>query len=54
MLTVAIGESTMTRVKVQLWYNWFKEGRENVNKDARSVRLSTLKTDENIDANDFG
>ena len=31
MLTVALGESTMSRTQVQLWYNRFKEVRENVN-----------------------
>ena len=31
MLTVAFGESTMSRTQVQLWYNQFKEGREDVN-----------------------
>ena len=31
MLTVAFGESIMSRTQVQLQYNRFKEGRENVN-----------------------
>ena len=35
MLTVTFGESTMSRTQVQLWYNWFKEGRENINDYAR-------------------
>ena len=26
MLTVAFGDSTMSRTKVQLWYNGFKGG----------------------------
>ena len=30
MLTIAFGESTMSRTQVQLWYNRFKEGREDV------------------------
>ena len=34
MLTVAFGETTISRKQVQLWYNWFKEGREDVNDDA--------------------
>lgn len=50
MLTVAFGESTMSRTQVQLWYNRFKEGREDVNDDARPGRPSTSTTDENIDA----
>ena len=31
MLTAAFGESTMSRTQVQLWYKWFKEGREDAN-----------------------
>ena len=50
MLTVEFGESTMTRTQVQLWYNRFKEGQENVNENARPGRPSTLTTDENIEA----
>ena len=42
--------STMSRIQVQLWYNRFKEGRENVNGDARPGRPSTSTTDENIEA----
>ena len=33
-----------------MWYNRFKQGRENVNDDARSKPASTSTTDENIDA----
>ena len=47
MLTLAFGESTMSRTLVQL-YNRFKEGREDVNNDARPGRPNTLITDENI------
>ena len=36
--------------QVQLWHNWFKEGREDINDDARPGRPSTSKTDENIEA----
>ena len=45
MLTVGFGESTMSRTQVQLWYNSFKEGRENVNDDARANQqpMKTLK-----------
>ena len=38
------------RTQVQLWYNRFKEGREDVNDDARPGRPSTSKTNENIKA----
>ena len=40
----------MSRTQVQLWYNRFKEGRKDVNDDARSGRPSTSTTDENIEA----
>ena len=50
MLTVAFGESSISRIQVQLWYNRFKKGREEVNTDARSSRPNTLTTDENIKA----
>ena len=33
-----------------MWYNRFKEGRENVNDGARPGRPSTSTTDENIEA----
>ena len=50
MLTVAFVKSTISRLQVQLWYNWFKEGREYVNDNARADRRSTSTTDENIEA----
>ena len=50
MLTVAFGESTLSRTQVQLWYNRFKEGREDINDDARPGRPSTSTTDKNIEA----
>ena len=50
MLTVTFGESTMSTTQVQLWYNLFKEGREDVNDNTRRGRLSTSITDENIEA----
>ena len=34
MLTVAFGQSTISRRQVQLWYNWFKEDREDINDNA--------------------
>ena len=46
----AFGESTVNRTQVQLCYNRFKEGRQNVNDDARPGRPNTLTTDENIEA----
>ena len=46
MLTVAFGESTMSRTQVQLRYYRFKQGRE----DARPNRPCTSTIDENIEA----
>ena len=43
MLTVAFGWSTMNRTQVQLWYNRFKKGREDVNDNARPQPMKTLK-----------
>ena len=50
MLTVAFGESTMSKTRVWLWYNQFKEYREDVKDDALPGRPSTSITDENIEA----
>ena len=49
MLTVALGKSTMNRTQVQLWYNRFKQGQEDVNDDASSCHPSTPTTNENIE-----
>ena len=38
LLTVAFDESTMSRTQVQLWYNRFKEGQEDVNDDASPMK----------------
>ena len=50
ILTVAFGESTKNRIQVQLWYNRFKEGQEDVNDDARSGRPRTSTTDAIVEA----
>ena len=50
MLTVAFGESTMSRTEFQVWYNRYKEVREDVNGDVRPGRPSTATSDENIEA----
>ena len=50
MFNMAFGESTMSRTQFQLWYNRFKEGREDVNNNARPGRPSTSTTDETIKA----
>ena len=49
MLTVSFGKSTMSRTQVQLWYNRFKEGREDVNDNACPSRPRTSTTDENLE-----
>ena len=50
ILTLAFGESTMSRTQVQLWYNRFTEGQEVANDDACPGRPSTSTTNENIAA----
>ena len=47
---MAFCESTTGRTQVQLWYNRFKEGREDVTDDTLSGHLSTSKTDDHIEA----
>ena len=47
---MTFGKSTLSRTQIQLWYNRFKEGREDINDDARPGRSSTLTTDEIIAA----
>ena len=49
MLTVVFGESTMSRTQVQLQYNRFEEGREDVNDDVRPGQTRMSTTDENIE-----
>ena len=49
MLSVAFGESTKSRTQVQLRYNTFKEGREDVNDDACPGWFSTSTADGNIE-----
>ena len=49
ILTVAFGESTMSRAQVQFRYNRFNEHREDVNDEARG-RPSSSTTDDNIKA----
>ena len=47
---MAFGEYAISRTQVQLLDNRFKESRENINDGARPGRLSTSRTDENIEA----
>ena len=50
MLTVAFGDSTVNRTQVQLCDNRFKEGRQDVNDNARPGGPSMSRTYENIEA----
>ena len=50
MLTVAFGEPDTSRTQIQLWCNRFREGRGDVNDDARPGRQSISTIDENIEA----
>ena len=50
MSIVAFDDSAMSRTHVQLWYNWFKEGREYVDDDACPGRPRMSTTDEHIEA----
>ena len=52
MLTVVFVGFAMSWTQVQLCYNRFKEGREDVIVDAPSVLPSTSTTDKNIEAVD--
>ncbi|XP_018337789.1 PREDICTED: putative uncharacterized protein FLJ37770 [Trachymyrmex septentrionalis] len=49
MLTVAFGESTMSKTRVYEWYKRFKKSREDVEDDDRSGRPSTSITDDNVE-----
>ena len=49
MLTVKFGESIMSRTQVQLWYNRFEEGREDVNDKIFPDHLGMSTTKENIE-----
>ena len=48
MFTVAFGKSTMNRTQVQLCYNRFRDGREDVNDVFCPGRPSTSTVDEDI------
>ena len=50
ILTVAFGESTITKKGVQLRHNQFKEGQEDINNDSCLGLQSKSTTDKNIEA----
>ena len=43
MLTVVFGVSIMSRTQVQLWYNRFKEGREDFNRKSMLVLIARAR-----------
>ena len=45
MLTLTFGESTVSRTQVKLWYNRFKEDREDVKDDTRPDRPNISTTE---------
>ena len=49
LLTVAYGEYAMKESTVFEWQRWFKERRENVQDDPRSVKPKTQKKDADVD-----
>ena len=49
MLQQVYGDETMSRSRVCEWYKRFKEGREDVKDDPRSGRLSTSRTEANVE-----
>jgi len=48
-LKQAYGEHAMSRSQVFKWYKAFSEGRESIKDEPRSGRLSTSKTDNNVE-----
>ena len=50
MLTVAYGESALSKKNVYKWYKLLQNGREDANDEPRSGRPSTSTTDENLEA----
>ena len=49
LLTVAYGELSMKKSSVFEWHRRFKEGREDVQDDARSGQPKTQRKDANVD-----
>ncbi len=50
MIQTAYGDNTLSRTTVHMWFKWFKEGRDSIEDNKRSGRLSTRHTEENIAA----
>ena len=45
----AYGEHSLSGAQVFSWHKYFLEGREKVEEEPRAGRLSTLKTDDNVE-----
>jgi len=50
LINKAYGGAAMSRAIVYRWYPRFQDGREDVKDDARSGRLSSARTDENVES----
>ena len=50
LINKAYGSAVICRANVYRWYARFRDGREDVNDDARSGRPSTARTPENVES----
>jgi len=50
MIKKAFGDDSMSEAQIKLWYRCFKDGRESIESDRRSGRLSTRRTPENVES----
>ena len=50
MIKKAFGDDSMSEVQIKLWYRRFKDNRESVESDRRSVRPLTSRTPENVES----
>ena len=48
-LTEAYGDATLSRTMFFKWYKTYKEGRENVEDDPRSVKIISSTNDQNVE-----
>ena len=49
MMQKAFGNECVNKIRIEEWYNRFKESRTSVDSDSRSGRPSTTKTLDNIE-----
>jgi hypothetical protein len=50
LIKKVIGNDSMSKAQIKLWYSRFKVGRESVESDRRSGRPSTSRTPENVES----